>query len=152
MKYLGISNQTTINAIEAQLSLIETYAVFERVFAAPNNEMLMSYCGWAKLLNEIDCSNANFVCTIPGPMFYIPVGRETQVIWVNQINGPNLDWSFSQDNCYDLTNNDSTCNQMAKSSNASCTLFSPTDFDPNTTKTVRISPTAAPIDPHIHGL
>jgi len=99
MNHLQINDTATISKIEAELSIIDTYAVFERVFTVnplnKSSEMLMSYCGWAKLLNETNCSNARFVCTIPGPMFRIAVGTETAVIWVNQINGPDFDWSFS---------------------------------------------------------
>lgn len=55
MRHLGINDSATIASIEAELSIIETYAVFERVFTVdPNNrssEMLMAYCGWARLLN-----------------------------------------------------------------------------------------------------
>lgn len=99
MKHLGINDTSIITNIEAELSTIETYAVFERVFTAnqTNNhsEMLMAYCGWARLLNESTCDGARFVCTIPGPMFKVAVGTETNVIWVNQINGPDFDWSFN---------------------------------------------------------
>jgi hypothetical protein len=98
MRHLGVNDSATITNIEAELSAIETYAVFERVFTVdPNNhrsEMLMAYCGWARLLNESTCDNARFVCTIPGPMFRVAVGTETAVIWVNQINGPDFDWSY----------------------------------------------------------
>lgn len=37
--------------------------------------MLMAYCGSARLWNESNCDNAKFVCTVPGPMFYIPVDQ-----------------------------------------------------------------------------
>lgn len=98
MKHLGVNDTSTVAAIEAELSTIETYAVFERVFTVDatdrRSEMLMAYCGWARLFNESTCDGARFVCTIPGPMFRVAVGTETAVIWVNQINGPDLDWSF----------------------------------------------------------
>jgi hypothetical protein len=127
MKHLNASDPTIIGEMETQLSTVDTYAVFERVFTVnplnQSSEMLMSYCGWAKLLNESDCSNARFVCTIPGPMFRVAVGVETAVIWVNQIDGPNFDWSFAEDNCYDQSNNNSYCWQKAKqASDESCRL------------------------------
>jgi hypothetical protein len=108
MRHLGVNDSATITNIEAELSTIETYAVFERVFTVdPNDhrsEMLMAYCGWARLLNESTCDNARFVCTIPGPMFRVAVGTETAVIWVNQINGPDFDWSYELGSCYDSNN------------------------------------------------
>jgi hypothetical protein len=156
MKHLNASDPTIIGEMETQLSTVDTYAVFERVFTVnplnQSSEMLMSYCGWAKLLNESDCSNARFVCTIPGPMFRVAVGVQTAVIWVNQIDGPNFDWSFAEDNCYDQSNSNSYCWQKAKQApDESCTFNDPTNLDPTLTKTVRLSPTKAPISPHMHG-
>lgn len=48
-----------------------------------NSSVLMSYCGFARLKNETDCSNAQLLCTTPGPMFIVPVNQKINVIWIN---------------------------------------------------------------------
>jgi hypothetical protein len=39
----------------------------------PNSSVLLYYCGLAKKWWDASCSNARFICSIPGPMFYFPV-------------------------------------------------------------------------------
>jgi hypothetical protein len=79
-----------------------------------DSPVLLGYCGSARLWNETDCRNSKLVCTIPGPMFYLPVGQQIDIIWVNAINGTGLNWSEADGNCYDPNSTASHCSLEAK--------------------------------------
>jgi len=49
------------------------------------------YCGLARSWSG-DCNNAEFICSSPGPMFYLPVGKSVNIIWINGINSNGLNW------------------------------------------------------------
>ena len=137
---------------------VETYLVFVRAYASntsdPNSTVLMSYCGYARLMNETDCSNGQLLCSIPGPMFYVPVKREINVVWINDINGTGLNWDEVDFNCYMNISNDRECTVNAKPDAISedCTYYDPTQLDYKAVKQVRISSELVPISPHVHGV
>ncbi len=69
------------------------------------------YCGLTREWNGT-CQNARFVCSSPGPLFYLPVGKEVTIAWVNNISSNGLNWPVS--GCYDPAYNLTDCLNDAK--------------------------------------
>jgi hypothetical protein len=117
----------------------------------PFSPAMLYYCGWAKRWWEGSCSNARYVCSAPGPMFYFAVKQEATIIWVNAINATGLNWIESS--CYNSSSADHDCTTTTKpAERGSCSYFSPTDYQSDQLGTFRVRQTAVPISPHIHGL
>lgn len=88
MNHLDITDSILKDKIFQELLQMPTYVIFMKAFATdPNNisnsSVIMSYCGFARLKNETDCSNAELLCTVPGPMIIVPKNQTIDIIWIN---------------------------------------------------------------------
>lgn len=87
INYLNVSNTSNdYEVLSAAIENFTTYIIFVRAastnLSPTTNDILLNFCGWARTLNS-DCSQAQLVCSIPGPMFSLPTDSEIDVIWVN---------------------------------------------------------------------
>jgi len=154
-QYLHLIKNAQLSDLEA-IDVANTYVVYIKARSTdknnPDAKGGLFYCGLAREWNG-DCTNAQIICSAPGPMFYLPVGQSVTIIWINDIDTTGLNWD--EDDCYDPDSNDADCSVDARMStdkdSSGCTFNNPTYLG-FPTKKVRVSKTKVPISPHIHGL
>lgn len=77
------------------LNLSDTFVVYMKAKRSdendPKSDAQLHYCGLARSW-EGTCDNAQFICSSPGPMFYLPVGQSVNIIWINGISSDGLNW------------------------------------------------------------
>lgn len=139
--------------VQSLNTVTSTYDPTSNTFTNTTN-LGLYYCGLARNWNDT-CLNSKFVCTAPGPMFYLPVDEEITIIWVNNITSNGTVWDESE--CYSSDSLDEDCMIDAKITRPympqteGCTFNKPTDYGYSTRK-VRVNKNQVPISPHIHGL
>lgn len=62
------------------------------------------YCSYVRKWTAPDCSEADYNCTSPGPLFYVPRNQPIKVVWVQNMSSANNWKNQSETNCYNLTN------------------------------------------------
>jgi len=135
----------------------ETYVVWVQShnisFVDGTTQAKPFYCGLARNWYDRDCKNAKLICSTPGPMFYFNVGEEANIIWINDINNTNLNWTQAE--CYASDSDDNICTSSAKDikwKDNQCTYLDPTNYNYDTHHSFRVRKESVPISPHIHGL
>jgi hypothetical protein len=72
------------------------------------------YCGWARPWNGTCKYDARHVCSIPAPMFYLPVYEAITIAWINNITGYDMELAEETDGCYVKGPKVMTCELEAK--------------------------------------
>ena len=140
---------------------IDQYIVWvqmRRVNESTNYSKLF-YCSYVTDWGTNDCSQAEPLCTLPGPLFYVEKDRAIDVAWVHDIRNDDGIKTFATP-ISDCMNSSATptAHSYLHRKNANkdiCTYKSPTDHIPSDTFTESdflISPTNIPVVTHIHGL
>jgi len=69
------------NGTDIYLAYIRMY----QTTTAAGHSIKLSYCGWARPWQKT-CSDASFVCSVPGPFFHMPNTKPALIIWINDVN------------------------------------------------------------------
>ena len=118
-----------------------------------NSPAGLYYCGLARTWLG-SCSNAQVVCSSPGPMFYMRANSPAYIVWVNSINTAYLNWT--EEDCYSPTSDNTFCTVHSRlpptyTEKPGCAYKDPTNLGYKSS-TMRIDRMHVPISPHIHGL
>ena len=131
-----------------------------RNISAKNDSNKLFYCSMLTDWNDRDCSKAEPMCTMPGPIFSVKKDQPIEVAWVYDIDYNNKDTqnkTFAHvrgDECYIDGPKKPHCTLIQKNNNAEiCIQNDTTQLNHSLlSKSYKISRRNIPTSVHIHGL
>jgi hypothetical protein len=90
-------------------SVIDQYVITMQMHPHPlnNSQYMFQYCSWVTDWDKKDnCEEAEHVCSVPGPIFYVERNKPIEVAWVYELENEKANPLFANSGCYDISQND----------------------------------------------